>query len=332
MDKVAALSDVQRSELFEETARERGILPAIIEKDFWVCWVLKKLFAADQLANNLVFKGGTSLSKVYGLIHRFSEDIDLVLNWELLGYGNAASDAWEEMASNTKQNQFNELFNQRAANYIQETLGPQIEQLLVSCSGVRVDVSESDPHVIDVHYPASFHLNVLRPEVKLEIGPLASWVPSAKHIIQPYAAEVFGELFDDPNCPLVAITAERTFWEKATILHQQAHRTKPMPPGYSRHYYDLIQLAASPVKDAALGDLQLLSEVVKFKRRFYLSAWAKYEEAVPGTFRLLPTGEGSQQLEADYQNMQAMFFETPPAWQDILRTLHDLESEINSLS
>jgi predicted nucleotidyltransferase component of viral defense system len=107
MDKVASLSDVQRSELFEETARERGILPAIIEKDFWVCWVLKKLFAADQLANNLVFKGGTSLSKVYGLIHRFSEDIDLVLNWELLGYGRAASDAWEEMASNTKQNQFN---------------------------------------------------------------------------------------------------------------------------------------------------------------------------------------------------------------------------------
>jgi predicted nucleotidyltransferase component of viral defense system len=176
MDRVAALSDAQRSELFEETARAQHILPAIIEKDFWVCWVLKKLFGSDHLASNLVFKGGTSLSKVYGLIDRFSEDIDLVLNWDLLGYGKDASDAWEEMPSNTKQDQFNEQFNQRAASYIRETLGPQIEQLLASCPGIRVVVSESEAQVIDIHYPASFQAAALRPEVKLEIGPLASWV------------------------------------------------------------------------------------------------------------------------------------------------------------
>lgn len=87
MDKVAALTDAQRSELFEATAGAMGIHPAVAEKDFWVCWVLKKLFASPELKDKLVFKVGTSLSKVFKLIDRFSEDIDLVLNWELLGYG-----------------------------------------------------------------------------------------------------------------------------------------------------------------------------------------------------------------------------------------------------
>lgn len=75
--------------------------PAIIEKDFWVCWVLKKLFASNQLADQLVFKGGTSLSKVLQLIDRFPEDIDLVLNWQLLGYEKDGQDPWEAQPSNT---------------------------------------------------------------------------------------------------------------------------------------------------------------------------------------------------------------------------------------
>ena len=331
MDKVAALDDAQRNELFEETANVRGVLPAIIEKDFWVCWVLKKLFASEQLANNLVFKGGTSLSKVYRLIDRFSEDIDLVLNWELLGYGNDGQNPWEEQLSNTKQDQSNAEFNRRAATYIKATLYPQVEQSLASCSAIRSVVSQKDPHVIDIHYPAAFRADALRPEVKLEIGPLASWVPSAKHVIQPYAAEEFGKVFVDPDCPVIAITAERTFWEKATILHQQAHRTSAMPPGYSRHYYDLFHLAASPVKDAAMSDLQLLYDVVKFKDRFYRCPWAKYEEAKPGTFRLIPNEDGGKQLEADYGTMREMIFRTPPSWQEIIRSLNELEREINSM-
>jgi len=96
MNQVAALTNKQREELFSETAIARGIHPAIIEKDFWVCWVLKKLFASEQLAGQLVFKGGTSLSKVHRLIDRFSKDIDLVLNWKLLGYGKDGQDPWAE--------------------------------------------------------------------------------------------------------------------------------------------------------------------------------------------------------------------------------------------
>ncbi len=102
MDNVANLSDRQRQELFGQTAANRGFHPAIAEKDFWVCWVLMKLFGSEELTKQLVFKGGTSLSKAHHLIQRFSEDIDLVLNWQLLGYGPGGDDAWREIPSNTQ--------------------------------------------------------------------------------------------------------------------------------------------------------------------------------------------------------------------------------------
>jgi hypothetical protein len=331
MDKVAALPPGDRSELFEETATRRAIHPAIVEKDFWVCWALRKLFGSKELAGQLVFKGGTSLSKVHRMIDRFSEDIDLVLNWELLGYGKK-NDPWKEQSSNSKQDRFNKEFDKRAAKYIVETLCPLVSELVADCPEVRVTNPTDEPQVINIRYPAAFDLSALRPEVKLEIGPLASWVPSGSYIIQPYAAEEFGHVFDDPNCPVIAIKAERTFWEKVTILHQQAHRTSTMQPGYSRHYYDLYRLAGSPVKDASLSQLSLLADVVEFKSRFYRCQWARYEDAQPGTLRLLPTEVGNKELEADYRRMQEMLFGTRPSWDDILNRLGQLEDEINQLA
>lgn len=87
MDKIAIGSATDRRDLFLESASRLGMNPAIVEKDFWVCWILRRLFAEPTLKDHIVFKGGTSLSKVYGLIDRFSEDIDLILDWRLLGYG-----------------------------------------------------------------------------------------------------------------------------------------------------------------------------------------------------------------------------------------------------
>lgn len=331
MDKVANFSDQQRRELFEQTAANRGFHPAIAEKDFWVCWTLMKLFGAMELANQLVFKGGTSLSKVHHLIDRFSEDIDLVLNWELLGYGIDGNDPWERLSSKTKLDQFNRKFNAKAAEFIGAKLLPVVRNLIQSCDKIRVDIPHDDPHVIAIHYPAAFRLEALRPEVKLEIGPLASWVPSDIFSVRSFASEEFPELFEVAECQVVAITAERTFWEKATILHQQAHRTTTMPQSYSRHYYDLYQLTLSPVAENALSDLKMLRDVVEFKQRFYQSAWAKYELAKPGTFRLLPSRESEKVLREDYRMMRPMFFHAPPSWEKILETLKALEVRINGL-
>ena len=168
--------------------------------------------------------------------------------------------------------------------------------------------------------------------MRLEIGPLASWVPSATHSIKPYAYDVLPQAFENPSCEVVAIAAERTFWEKATILHQEAHRPNLIPQRHSRHYYDLYKLALSPVRDAALARLNLLHDVVEFKQRFYPSAWARYDLAVPGTFKLLSAAQSQlTNLRRDYAEMQVMLFGEPPDFDSILDELRKLESQINSM-
>ncbi len=191
MDRVSELSPQDRRDLFGQTALHLGLDPAVVEKDFWVCWVLKRLFESPELSKQLVFKGGTSLAKVHHLIKRFSEDIDLVLNWQLLGYGKGGIDPWGKILSNTQLDKSNREFNRKAAEYIKQTLCPQIQSLTQTTAGIRCVIPEGEQQVIEIHYAASFQLSALRPNVKLEIGPLASWVPSVKSTVRPYAADAF---------------------------------------------------------------------------------------------------------------------------------------------
>ncbi|MFB3906734.1 MAG: nucleotidyl transferase AbiEii/AbiGii toxin family protein, partial [Acidobacteriota bacterium] len=149
--------------------------------------------------------------------------------------------------------------------------------------------------------------------------------------VQPYAAEEFPNLFTEPVCSVVALDVERTFWEKATILHEEAHRPPDnvLPPRYSRHYYDLALLAASPVKKRAFGQLDLLSRVIQHKKFFFRRSWSNYDAARPGTFRLLPASERIAELKRDYNKMTVMIFGEPPAFDSLLESLGKLEAEIN---
>ena len=326
MDKVAHLSQQDRSDLFAETATAMRTTPAIVEKDFWVVWVLSRVFANADLAGILKFKGGTSLSKVFGLIGRFSEDIDLILDWREVVQGNP-----NEARSKSKQNTFNEQTNAEAAKYIDVVLLPQVRQCVGDLCGCSIDAENL--HAINIRYPAAFGDAYLRPEILLEIGPLASWLPSDVFAIQSYAAQHFPQVFDKPSCDVPTILAERTFWEKATILHQEAHRAedRPMPLRYSRHYYDLARLALSDVKHIALADLEMLAAVVAFKQRFYPSAWAKFELAKPPTLKLIPPEARISELAKDYQAMQNMIFDKPLSFDEVMQTLTALEKEINAL-
>lgn len=326
MDSVANLSDKQRRELFMETAAAMKTIPAIAEKDFWVVWVLGKLFAHPILGRILQFKGGTSLSKVFGVIGRFSEDIDLILDWCEVVQGNP-----QQRRSKNQQVKFNEATNARAISYIRETLLSQISEVLSPLCACAIDAD--NPFAISVRYPSLFKAGYLRPEILLEIGPLASWSPSDVFEVMPYAALYFPQLFSAPTCRVPTILAKRTFWEKATILHQEAHRdtAKPMPPRYSRHYYDLALLAQSAIKEQALLDLDLLDEVAQFKQRFYPCAWAKFELARAGTLRLLPPDERMKEVASDYEKMQQMIFAKQINLAEITRTLAQLEVEINAL-
>jgi hypothetical protein len=327
MDKIAAGSASDRRDLFQESASRLGMNPAIVEKDFWVCWILRLLFAEPTLKDQMVFKGGTSLSKVFGLIDRFSEDIDLVLDWRLLGYHQEGAQVTQ---SKTQQSRHNQEMNAKAVAYIRDTLLSQLNHLFAPIPGIIARIDEDDPHTVNVFYPAAFEAAYIRPAVRLEIGPLASWVPSRANSIKAYAAQAFPEAFSNPVFEVIAIDAERTFWEKATILHQEAHRPGAIPARYSRHYYDLYKLSESPIRSAALANLTLLRSVVEFKERFYYSSWARYDLAIPGSFRLSPPDGQLPALERDYRAMRDMFYREPPTFGAILAGLVSLEQEINA--
>ncbi len=145
MDKVALLLQKQRAELFSETAMRKGIGPAIIEKDFWVCWLLEKLFSSKKISDKLLFKGGTSLSKVFKVIERFSEDIDLRLKWNAL-----TNDNPRDERSNTKQSKFNQILEEKSHSYIQEIILPEIENIAgIIC---KVAISPDSAAVINISY------------------------------------------------------------------------------------------------------------------------------------------------------------------------------------
>lgn len=308
---------------FEQAAIKTGLAAEAVEKDFWVVWTLDKLFRSPLLRDKIIFKGGTSLSKVFGLIRRFSEDIDLILDWNEV----VKEDPNLERSKN-KQDQFNKSVAVLSRDYISTVFFPEVVRVLDGvCSA---EIEEGAPDVISIRYPSIFESNYLRPE----IGPLALWVPNSQYEIRSYVAETFPAAFDKPSCRVMAIKAERTFWEKATILHAEAFRpeSKPLPLRYSRHYYDLAMMAADPrVKESAFGDLGLLSTVVDFKTKFYPAAWAHYDLAVPGSLKLVPTDDNIKNLANDYAQMQVMFFGDIPRFDDLMDSLKHLEQEVNAL-
>lgn len=325
MQRVARLSARQRAELFNETAARRNMTPAVVEKDFWVCWVLRGLFSDPELARLLIFKGGTSLSKAFQLIERFSEDIDLILDWRAVCNVDPLAER-----TRTQQVKLNAAIDEQATSYISGDLLDRVRKLLGELCECGIEAS--DPHVINLRYPAAFSDTYLRPEVRPEIGPLAAWTPHVMRDIGCYAAEEFASLFEPREFAVRVIRAERTFWEKATILHHEAHRPEnsPSPARYSRHYYDLARMAQAPVRESALNDLDLLADVVAFKQRFYPRNWAHYELAVPGILRLLPPQHSQASVEADYRAMRNMIFGVAPSFSELMTVLADLERDINA--
>ena len=196
------------------------------------------------------------------------------------------------------------------------------------------EIDEEDPLVLNIHYPATFTDRYIRPEIRLEIGPMAAWTLFENRHITPLVHEALLDFIEESQCSLNVIKAKRTFWEKATILHHEANRpidASPQPLRYSRHYYYLAMMAKADVKGEALADIKLLEDVVHFKQRFYGRGWAKYEEAKPGSFKLIPEKHVLDITAKDYLEMKSMIYGEYPDFEDILGTLKRLETEINKL-
>ncbi len=330
MRKIAKVSAKDREALFRNTAAKMGMSEAIIEKDFWVCYMLDYLFHRCAWKENLAFKGGTSLSKAYDLIERFSEDIDLILDWRVLGYG--INEPWEER-SNTKQDIFNKEAGSKAEIFLRESFLPAIISDLTAELGadVKCFIDADDGQTVKFSYPNSFSDQSILQEIRLEIGALAAWTPVKQQSIMPYAAKVYGRVFEQPETNILTVLPERTFWEKVTILHREAFRdeNRPFPSRYSRHYYDVYCMTKTPVKDRALADTELLKRVVDFKDKFYRCPWARYDLAGRGTMRLMPPEYNVEKLRDDYEHMQNMIFGEKPSFEEILDGIQKLETEMN---
>lgn len=334
MITIAKSSDIEREVLFSNSANRAGISnPAIVEKDFWVCFTLDYLFHKSPWPQSFIFKGGTSLSKAYHAIERFSEDIDLIMDWRLLGYD--INEPWEYRSKN-QQDKFNKTAVAKASAFLTDTFAPQMEKDIRNIIGrnveVRMDPDDKEQCTVNFYYPHVFDTTYLRQEIRLEIGPLAEWVPSHSVAITSMVAEQFPMVFNQLSTVVSTVDVERTFWEKVTILHKTAcsYEQKGIPSRYARHYYDLYQMCHSNMKEKAFSRKELLEQDVKFKLKFYYAKNASYETAKFGTLRLVPDSAAINDLIADYDHMKDMIYGEKPEFNEILKTISELEDEINS--
>jgi hypothetical protein len=325
-----------------ETAARRGVLPVMVEKDFWVSWILAVLFAHPEFGGQLVFKGGTSLSKVFCVIERFSEDIDLSVSPAFLSI---SEESVERADSRNKRVERMKELEAACIERVRDRFLPELERVAGEALGqptggvkwmeFQVDGTTHSPVVI-FHYPSNepSGFDYLGRFVKVEFGSLTDQRPVGTHALRSWVAEEFPKQLEDFHCELVVLELERTFWEKATILHAEHHRdpAKPIRDRVSRHYSNMAALARYAVAERALAREDLRQRVAGWKSRFFAASWARYDLARPGTFRLAPPEFRLAELQRDYHAMRDMFLAPPPSFENVMKTVSDLERQINGRS
>jgi hypothetical protein len=347
MDKVALLPASDRAALFGETAAARGLADNIIEKDFWVCWTLKRLFALQKEdASTLVFKGGTSLSKAFGAIRRFSEDIDLSFDRAELGYSGERDPEKEGITRKQAAKLIEDLMSD-VEKHIGGKLLPELHAAIARQVGEpakaqwSLEIDGRDRQTLNFHYPTALPqtdydgMAYITPRVKLEFGARGDPWPIETRTIRSYAADDYPGFFEEPDCTVTVLSARRTFWEKATALHAEAHRpeTSPTPQYFSRHYYDVAMLLDTEDGKGAATDFELLGKVAKHKAVFFRSGWANYDSARPGTLRLMPPETRVKDLRTDYRDMASMMFDDKPLpFDEILVRIQKLQDMVNATS
>jgi hypothetical protein len=328
--------------IIDQVAARRGILPVIVEKDFWVCWILGRIFACPAMARGVVFKGGTSLSKVFRVIERFSEDADLSVSPAFLGFRDADLDEAPSAAARLKRMKaLAKACEDCVAQRLQPALEASISEVLGSparpSSWLRLEIDPvaGTPNLW-FGYPSVLPQpgGYIAKQVKLELGSLTDQQPTGHHLIRPMLADELGEVFADFRVPVVALEVERTFWEKATILHAEYHRPagQPIRDRLARHYSDMAALWLHPSRGKAIASHGVLQAVVRHKSRFFASSWASYGTAVPGTFHLMPAEHRQGELARDLEAMRPMFLSRPPSITELLGQLHEAEAELNRAS
>ncbi len=328
----------QRKESFRIVGSQMNLQENIIEKDFWVVWTLWRLFEQKELRPYLTFKGGTSLSKVYGVIKRFSEDVDLSIEKSFFGFDQ--NKAPELAPSRKKKAEALDSLSSACAKYVQTTLAELLKadfENHLKGEGqwdIVIDDIDPDGQTLLFHYPTVYSDagHYVRPSIRLEMGARSEHWPVSERGVQSYVKERLGDKVSETEFKIKVLNIERTFWEKATILHAYTHvpSDKKIPIRLARHYYDMNCLIHSSIKGKAAQDLDLLDRVVKHKIAYFASTWSHFETARKGTLKLVPSSHLEEHLRADYLAMRDMFIEEPPGWDDIIESIRNFELEFNA--
>lgn len=329
------LSREDQVEALEFAAARTGRPAHLLEKDIWVVWVLSAIYESN-LASKLTFKGGTSLSKVYRIIDRFSEDVDLTydireLAADLLKQGNPIPD------SASQEKKISSAVRHRLPDWIEATVRPVIAAALQKAGlEASLTLAGKDKDKLILAYPAvKTGAGYSAPTILLEFGARATGEP---HHVQPVACDIAPEIegVTFPVAQPLVMAAERTFWEKATAAHVYCLQGLLRGERYSRHWYDLAAIAKTPHFAVACADQALAQAVAEHKSVFFIEKDATgnkidYFAAVGGHLQLIPAGESLAALEKDYAAMleDGLLALNQPSFADIIEQCRVIQDEAN---
>ena len=325
----------ERADILRTAAARHRRSPVILEKDVWVCWALDALFSMPD-AHPMAFKGGTSLSKVYGVINRFSEDVDVTLDYRAFGEG---FDPFAQDASRTRIQQFGEHLKSRVASHVRDAVAPALTaaaRRLDADGGYKIHIGD-DGEKLYFAYPSAVEQShdYIQKKVLLEFGGRNVIDPNERHTILPDMADMT-EGLHWPAAAVTVFSPARTFWEKATLVHVECHRRRlaDSPDRLSRHWFDLMCLAAHDIGRAALGNRALLTDVVRHKKVFFHASYAHYDHCLDGRLRLVPDADQLPGLRTDYDKMRAASIVgvDAPEFDEMIERIRVLEAAANRSS
>ncbi len=324
--------DETKRRAYTQIAEKTGMSAYVVEKDWWVVQTLSVLFQTS-LKDHLVFKGGTSLSKAWKLIERFSEDIDLAVGREFFGFAGDLT---------TSQGK---LLRKRAGEYIDNQLLSELEQLFKEKTfmalGVQLQLEagkDSDrDRVIFVHYPNVIESpGYVQSPIKIEIG--------SRSLMEPFTAQIFNSLLDDeytdrafaqPAIAIPTVNPERTFLEKVFLLHEEFQRPKEKRrvERLSRHFYDIVKLTQSGFMDKALENPDLYQTIVTHRQKFNKVGGVDYNLHSPQEINPIPPEDVIDAWRLDYNTMveQMIYEKNPSSFDEIIAVITKIKTKINAL-
>lgn len=331
MKKWLAIPERTRRNAYIQIAEKTGMNAFAVEKDWWVVQTLRIIFEMD-VAQHLVFKGGTSLSKAWNLIQRFSEDVDLAIDREFFGFKGVLSKNQRTNLRRASSAYVTEKFFDELKNRFAEK-----EISVLDFDLIPPKSRDQDPRIIDIYYPHLIEATEYqKPKVQIEIG--------SRSLREPYTVQTFTSLVDAEYADrdfvqhpisIPSVNPERTFLEKLFLLHEEFHKKQEniRIDRLSRHLYDVYHLAKTEYADKALNDKSLYESIVEHRFHFTKVGDVNYNTLNPKTLDFIPIPEVYEAWKKDYKSMlELMIYEKdPPSFDDLIAELTNLRDKIHAL-